>query len=153
MELCPARGIMVPLLRTDGPVEDQILHQPTPEGPSPAPTIHIDGNTLENVDHFQYLGSLLSTREDIDAAIYRHRVFENRDIQTKTKLLVYQAVVLPSLLYGAESWTTYSRHIKALEQYHQRCLRKILRTNWEDRRTNISILVEANLQSISTTIT
>ncbi|KAJ8414429.1 hypothetical protein AAFF_G00052990 [Aldrovandia affinis] len=63
----------------------------------------------------------------------RKRVFEDRDIQTKTKLLVYEAVVLPSLLYGAESWTTYSRHMKALEQYHQRCLRKILRNSWEDR--------------------
>ncbi|KAJ8402831.1 hypothetical protein AAFF_G00361450 [Aldrovandia affinis] len=85
-----------------------------------------------NVDHYAYLGSLLSTRAVIDAEIHHHigcasgafarlrkRVFEDRDIQTKTKLLAYQAVVLPSLLYGAESWTTYSRHMQALEQYHQ----------------------------------
>ena len=136
----------------------QILYQPAPDTPFHAPTIHVENNTLQNVDKFAYLGSLLSTRAVIDVEIHhrigcasaafarlRKRVFENRDIQINTKLLVYQAVVLPTLLYGADSWTTYSRHLKALEQYHQRCLRKILRVSWKDRRTNISVLQELNI--------
>ncbi|XP_060759866.1 uncharacterized protein LOC132870238 [Neoarius graeffei] len=143
----------------------QILYQPAPDTPSKAPAIHVDNNTLENVDRFMYLGSLLSTRADIDAEIHhrigcasaafarlRDRVFDNREILTKTELLVYQAVILPTLLYGADSWTTYSRHLKALEQYHQLCLRKILRISWEDRRTNISVLKEANIARITSTI-
>ena len=69
-----------------------------------------------------------------------------------TKLPVYKAVVLPTLLYGAESWTTYSRHLRALEQHHQRTLRRILRIKWEDRRTNICVLEEAKMPSITTLI-
>ncbi|KAK1886523.1 Secreted RxLR effector protein 78, partial [Dissostichus eleginoides] len=82
----------------------------------------------------------------------RKRVFENRDLQAKTKILVYKAVVLPTLLYGSEAWTTYSRHLKALEAYHQRSLPKILRNSWEDRRTNTSVLEEADIPTITATI-
>ncbi|KAJ3586058.1 hypothetical protein NHX12_012459 [Muraenolepis orangiensis] len=82
----------------------------------------------------------------------RKRVFENRDLQAKTKILVYKAVVLPTLLYGSEAWTTYSRHLKALEAYHQRSLRKILRISWEDRRTNTSVLEVADIPTITATV-
>lgn len=73
----------------------------------------------------------------------RKRVYEDRDLRVDTKLLLYKAVVLPTLLYGAESWTTYSRHLRALE------LKWI---KWEDRRTNISIREEAKMPSTTTTI-
>lgn len=120
---------------------------------------------MENVDRFQYLGSLLSSKANIDDEIHhrlscvsgafsrlRKRVFENRDLLAKTKILVYKAVMLPTLLYGSEAWTTYSWHLKALEAYHQRCLRKILRISWEDRRTNTSVLKEAGIPTITATI-
>ncbi len=51
----------------------QILYQPAPDTHPKVPAIHVDNNTLENVDHFMYLGSLLSTRSDIDAEIH-HRI-------------------------------------------------------------------------------
>ncbi len=145
----------------------QILHQPPPNSSTPVlpPNISIDNTSLENVDHFPYLGSLLSSKAVIDEEVHhrlscasgafsrlRKRVFDNRNLQPKTKILVYKAVVLPTLLYGSETWTTYSRHLKALEAYHQRCLRKILRITWEDRRTNISVLEEAGIYTITATI-
>nr|XP_061823852.1 uncharacterized protein LOC133611023 [Nerophis lumbriciformis] len=145
----------------------QILHQSPPNSSAPVlpPNLSIDKIRLENVDHFPYLGSLLSSKAVIDDEIHhllscasgafsrlRKRVFENRDLQAKTKILVYKAVVLPTLLYGSEAWTTYSRHLKALETYHHRCLRKILRISWEDRRTNTSVLEEAGLPPITATI-
>ncbi|XP_062862816.1 uncharacterized protein LOC134324867 [Trichomycterus rosablanca] len=147
--------------------QTQIFHQPPPNSSTPVlpPNISIDNIRLENVDHFPYLGSLLSSKTVIDDEIdhrlscasgvflrLRKRVFENRDLQAKTKILVYKAVVLPTLLYGSEAWTTYSRHLKALEAYHQQCLRKILRISWEDRRTNNSILEEADISTITATI-
>lgn len=103
-----------------------------------------------------YLGSLLSSKADTDFEINHHlscangadarlrkRVYEDRDLRVDTKLLLYKAVVLPTLLYGAESWTTYSRHLRALE------LKWI---KWEDRRTNISVREEAKMPSATTTI-
>ena len=61
---------------------------------------------------------------------------------------VYKAVVISTLLYASETWTTYRRPLKALEKFHQRCLRSILNISWEDRRTNISVLKEAKTTSI-----
>lgn len=53
-----------------------------------------------------------------------------------------------ALLYVADTWAIYSRHLKALEQYHKRSLCKILTISWTDGRTNISDLREANIRSI-----
>nr|XP_014353800.1 PREDICTED: uncharacterized protein LOC106706837 [Latimeria chalumnae] len=100
----------------------KVLHQQAPNEQSPAPVIQIHGETLENVEHFPYLGSHLSQTADIDEEI-QHRlkcasaafgrlrkwVFEDHDIRSETKVMVYQAVMIPTLLYGAEMWTR--RHL------------------------------------------
>ena len=44
------------------------------------------------------------------------------------------------------------RHLKCLEKYHQRCLRRILKIRWQDRRTNNSVLEETNSTSIEAII-
>lgn len=79
-------------------------------------------------------------------------MFDNHDISVRTKLYVYNAVIVPTLIYGCETWTTYRRNLKCLEKYHQRCLRRILKVKWQDRRTNISILEEANTTSMEAKI-
>ena len=57
-------------------------------------------------------------------------------------------MVLISLLYGSETWTYYRRHIKKLDQFHLRCLRRILDIRWEDRVTNQEVLRHAALPGI-----
>ncbi len=146
-------------------MKTQVLHQSPPYQLAIQPNKKVDITTLEYVDHFPYLGSILSSKADIDSKVNHHlicasgaytrlrrRVFEDGDLSAPPKNMVYRAVDLPTLLYGAESWTTYSRHLRAMEQYHQRSLRKIMRISWKDRRTNISILEEANMNSITITI-
>ena len=56
--------------------------------------------------------------------------------------------MLPSLLYGCETWTCYRRHLKQLDQFHLRCLRKILGIQWEDRVTNQEVLRRSSLSGI-----
>ena len=63
-------------------------------------------------------------------------------------IIVYRAVVLTTLLYGAESWITYRPHLHLIERYHQRCLRAILNTHWSDFVTNIEVLGMAEVTSI-----
>uniref|UniRef100_A0A670JSP7 ribonuclease H n=1 Tax=Podarcis muralis TaxID=64176 RepID=A0A670JSP7_PODMU len=139
----------------------KVLHQQVQNNPSAVPQIQLNGVTLENVDHFSYLGSYLSTRGNNDAEIRHHlssasaafsqlkcRVFEDLDIHRETKMLVYKPIVLPTLLYAFETWTTYKRHLQLFERFHQRCLRKFLHITWEDRRTNISVLEEAKITSV-----
>ena len=60
----------------------------------------------------------------------------------------YKAICITTLLYGNETWVTYRCHLKTLETFHQRCLRKILHIWWEDHRPNASVLTEVNTTSI-----
>ena len=76
------------------------------------------------------------------------RVWGNNQLTQNTKLKVYQACVLSSLLYGSESWTTYARQENRLESFHLRCLRRILGITWKDRVTNTAVLEQAGSLSM-----
>ncbi|KAL8625309.1 hypothetical protein ACOMHN_030067 [Nucella lapillus] len=93
--------------------------------------IKIDGKVLNNVDSFTYLGSSLSSSNSLDKEISNRiakasasygrlhkRVWNERGLNLETKCAVYRA--LTALLYGCESWTVYRRHVKLLDQFHQR---------------------------------
>jgi hypothetical protein len=46
------------------------------------------------------------------------RVWKNKNLTENTKLKVYQACVLSTLLYGRETWTLYSRQEQKLNSFH-----------------------------------
>ena len=52
------------------------------------------------------------------------------------------------LLYGCESWTLYHRHVKLLDQFHQRCLRRILNVKRYNGVSNARVLLEAQMPNI-----
>ncbi len=114
----------------------EVLFQQAPATPYTKPTIIVNGEKLKVADKFVYLGSTLSRHVSIDEEVnYRisrassafgrlyDKVWERRGISVKTKLKVYRAIVLPSLLYACETWTVYSRHAKQLNSFHMRYLR------------------------------
>ena len=76
------------------------------------------------------------------------RVWNGRSL--KLECAVYRAVVLSVLLCGCESWTLYRRHVKLLDQFHQRCLRRILNTKGYNRVSNAKVLSQAQIPSIDT---
>ena len=95
----------------------QVLHQPVPGKPY--------GQNLKVVDEFTYLGCTLSRAVHIDDEVtaiiakasvafrrLRANVWERSGIKLDTKLKVYKAVVLPTLLYACETWAVYQRHAK-----------------------------------------
>merc|ERR1712121_440290 len=105
----------------------EAMHQTAQDADKPEPAISIDSTTLKNVEEFTYLGSCLSSSGSLDKEISCRlskassafgrlwtRVWQERGILQKTKVAVYRAVVLTSLLYGCETWTVYRRHIKKL---------------------------------------
>ena len=75
-------------------------------------------------------------------------MLNQHNIWLLTKLKVYNAVVLPSLLYGCEMWTLYRPHVKKLESFHMQALRSMLGIKWQDRITNLEVLDHANSTSI-----
>ena len=144
----------------------EILHQPAPGATvhSP-PTITIGDTALKLVEHFKYLGSVISSDGSLDKEIsarigkasqalgrLRTRVMNHKSIKLATKIKVYKAVVLTSLLYGCETWTLYRKHLKQLERFHMRSLRAILGIKWQDRVTNLEVLDRAGLLSIEAMI-
>ena len=94
----------------------EVLHQPAPLKSYVASVIMLEGEPLKTVDKFTYLGSTLSRSTNIDDEVeariakassafgrLRDSVWERRGIKQATKLKVYQAVVLPTLLYACET--------------------------------------------------
>ena len=80
----------------------------------------------------------------------RGSVWDRIGIKLDTKLKVYKAVVLPTLLYACETWTIYERHAKRLNHFHTSGLRKLLKIKWQDRIPDTEVLKRARMQSVHT---
>ena len=78
------------------------------------------------------------------------RVWENTNLTTNTKIAVYNACVLSTLLYGSETWTAYARQERRLNSFHLRSLRRILGISWQDRVPNNDVLERTGIPSMFT---
>ena len=115
----------------------------------PITSWQIDGETVETVADFIFLGSKITADGDCSHEIKRRlllgrKVMTNldsilkcRDITLSTKVRVVKAMVFPVVMYGCESWT-----IKKADAFELWCGRRLLRVPWTARRSNQSILEE-----------
>ena len=83
----------------------------------PITSWEIDGETVETVTNFIFLGSQITTDGDCSHEIKRHlllgrkvstnldSIFKSRDITLPTKVHLVKAMVFPVVMYGCESWT------------------------------------------------
>ncbi|BHF58700.1 hypothetical protein SprV_0100165400 [Sparganum proliferum] len=108
-----------------------VMHQPPPNTSHNAPQISVNGTQLQVVDNFTYLGSTVSRSTKIDDVVARritnasqafgplkNTVWNRHGFQLSTKLKMYKAVILPTLLYGAETWTVYKKRARRLNPFH-----------------------------------
>ena len=121
----------------------------------------VDGNMLNSVLEFTYLGSTISSDGCIDDEIQRRmakasasfgrlrqRLWNNHHVSMRVKGNIYRAIVLFTLLCGAEAWTVYRRQVKKLHAFMMRHLRSIMRITWMDKVTNKEILERTGLPSM-----
>ena len=121
----------------------------------------VDGNKLNSVLEFTYLGSTISSNGRIDdeiqrsvakASVYfgrlRWRLWNNHHVSMRVKGKTYRAIVLSTLLYGAEAWTVYRRQVKKLYAFMMRHVRSIMRITWMDKVTHKHILERTGLPSM-----
>ncbi len=111
---------------------------------------------LEWVKEFPYLGSLMSesgrSHDEVDRRItsaskafgaLRRAVYKDHTLSVKTKRSIYDACVLPVLLYGSECWTPLRRDLKRLNSFHHRCVRVVLGISncrqWEESITSSAV--------------
>ena len=103
---------------------------------SEVPHITIEDHALGVTDTFTYLGSKISSNLSLDAELNARigkaastmaklskRVWENKKLTINTKVKVFNACVLSTLLYGSEAWTLYSSQERKLHTFYMRCLR------------------------------
>ena len=100
-------------------------------------SVEIDGYNFEVVKHFVYLGSSISTDNNISLEIRRRITLPNRcyfgprkqlsekALSWRTKIYLYKSLILPVLLYGPETWMLTSSDEEALGVFEGKILLKI----------------------------
>ena len=128
---------------------------------SQIPNISIGDYTLEVVDTFTYLGSIIASNLSLDAelnsridkaatimALLVRRVWDNSMLTIKTKMKVSQACVLSTLLYSSETWTLYSHQGSRLNAFHPSCLIQILGITLHNHVPNKNVLAQTRIPSM-----
>ena len=117
------------------------------------PNLTIYGEAIEAVDNFCYLGSIIgcdkiSPESDVTTRIAKasamfgridNKFWRRLDISLDLKMRIFNACILPVLLYGCESWALKEEDARRLEVFHMRCLRQILGLSLRDRVPNTVI--------------
>ena len=118
---------------------------------SPITSWEIDGETVETVSDFIFLGSKITADGDCSHVIKRHlllgrkvrtnldSIFKSRDITLPTKVHVI-TMVFPVVMYGCESWLVKKAERQRIDAFELWCWRRLLRVPWTARRSNQSIL-------------
>ena len=122
----------------------------------PITSWQIDGERMETVTDFIFLGSKITADGDCSHEIKSHlllgrkvmthldSILKSRDITLPTKVHLVKAMVFPVVMYGYESWTIKKAERQRVDSFELWCWRRLLRAPWTARRSNQSILKEIN---------
>ena len=121
---------------------------------SPITSWEINGETVETVSGFIFLGSKITADGDCSHEIKRRlhlarkvmtnldSVLKSRGITLPTEIHLDKALVFPVVMYGCESWTVNKVECQRIDAFELWCWRRLLRVPWTARRSNQSILKE-----------
>ena len=121
----------------------------------PITSWQIDGETVETVTDFIFLGAKITTDGDCSHEIKRHlllgrkavanldSVLKSRDITLPTKVHLVKPMVSPVVVCGCENWTIKKAEGQRIDAF-ELCWRRLLGVPWAAR-SNQSILKETNL--------
>ena len=105
----------------------------------------IDGETMETVTDFIFLGSKITADGDCSHEIKRclllgrkamtnlDSILKSRDITLSTKVRLVKAMVFPVVMYGCESWTIKKVDRQRIDAFELCCWRRLLRVIWTAR--------------------
>ena len=120
----------------------------------PITSWQIDGESVEIVSDFIFLGSKITADGDCSHDIKRRlllgrkvmtnldSILKSRDITLPTRVCLVKAMVFPVVMYGCESWTVKKAEGRRIDAFELWCWRRLLRVPWTSRRSNQSILKE-----------
>ena len=125
----------------------------------PITSWQIDGETVEIVADFIFLGSKITADGDCSHEIKSHlllgrkvvtnldSILKSRDITLSTKVCLVKAMVFPVVMYGCESWTIKKAESRRIDAFELWCWRRLFRVPWTARRSNQSFLHQIQHQS------
>ena len=114
----------------------------------PTTSWEIDGETVETVSDFSFLGSKITADGDCSHEIKRRlllgrkvmtnldSIFKSRDITLATKVHLVKAMAFSVVMYGCESWTVKKAERQRIDAFELWCWRRLLRVPWTERRSN-----------------
>ena len=116
----------------------------------PIPSWQIDGETVETVKEFIFLGSKITADGDCSHEIKRCLLLGRKAWQhikkqrhyLPTKVHLVKAMVFQVVMYGCESWTIKKNERWRIDAFELWCWRRLLRVLWIAKRSNQSILKE-----------
>ena len=120
----------------------------------PITSWHIDGETVETVTAFIFLGSKITADGDYSHEIKRclllgrnimtnlDSILKGRDITFPTEICLVKAIVFPVVMYGCESWTIKKAEHLRIDAFELWYWKTLLRIPWTSRSSNQSILKE-----------
>ena len=120
----------------------------------PITSWQIDGETVETVADFIFLGSKITADGDCSYEIKRCLLFgrkamtnldsilKSRDITLPIKIRLVKAMVFPVVMYRCDSWTIKKAEHQIIDAFELWCWRRLSRVPWTTRRSNQSILKE-----------
>ena len=123
---------------------------------SPITSRQIDGETVQTVTNFIFLGSKITADGDCSHKIKRYlllgrkamtnldSILKSRDITLPTKVRLIKAMFFPVVMYECESWTIKKDESQKINAFELWCWRRLLRVPWTARRSKQSILKEIN---------
>jgi hypothetical protein len=125
------------------------------------PPMVLRGEIVEEVQEFKYLGSIFTSvggdTRDLKNRIskawgcfhrFKRHVWRQKAFKLGSKLKIYRMTVLPTLLYGGESWALTDEEEEELEKTQMSMLRSIMRISLKDHRTNVEIRDRAGVSAI-----
>ena len=117
----------------------------------PITSWEIDGETVETVADFIFLGSQITAGGDCSNEIKRRlllgrkvttnldSILKSRDLTLSTKVCLVKAMVFPMVMYGCESWTIKKAERQRIDAFELWCWRRFFGVPWTARRPNQSI--------------
>ena len=124
--------------------------------PGPITSWQIDGETVETVPVFIFLGFKITADGGCSHEIKRRSllgtklmtnldsILKSRDITLPTKVALVKAMIFPMVMYGCESWTVKKADCQRIHAFELWCWRRLLRVLWTARRSTQSIIKEIN---------
>ena len=122
----------------------------------PITSWEIDGEAMETVRDFIFLGSKITADGDYSHEIKRRlllgrnvmtnldSILKSRDITLPTQVCLVKAMVFPVVMYGCESWTIKKAEHRRIDVFELWCWKRLLRAPWTPRRSNQSNLKKIN---------